>query len=72
MLCGCPAEEAHGPVGSVHSCEPSVRARTNFFSVEVFTPRVLVTYYALCLIHLETRRVNIAGVTVHPDERWMQ
>ena len=23
-------------------------------------------------IHLESRRVDIAGITVHPDERWMQ
>jgi len=23
-------------------------------------------------IHHETRRVNIAGITLHPDERWMQ
>jgi hypothetical protein len=23
-------------------------------------------------IHLESRRVDIAGITVHPDERWTQ
>ena len=50
----------------------SVLAGTDFFSVEVFTLRGLVTYYVLFFIHLETRRVNIAGITVHPDERWMQ
>ena len=49
-----------------------VLAGTDFFSVEVFTLRGLVTYYVLFFIHLETRRVNIAGITVHPDERWMQ
>ena len=26
----------------------------------------------LFFIHLESRRVDIAGVTVHPDERWMR
>jgi hypothetical protein len=26
----------------------------------------------LFFIHLESRREDIAGITVHPDERWMQ
>jgi putative transposase len=26
----------------------------------------------LFFIHLESRRVDIGGITVHPDERWMQ
>ena len=26
----------------------------------------------LFFIHLESRRLDIAGITVHPDERWMQ
>ena len=50
----------------------AVLAGTDFFSVEVFTLRGLVTYYVLFFIHLESRRVNIAGITIHPDERWMQ
>jgi hypothetical protein len=50
----------------------AILAGTDFFSVEVFTLRGLVTYYVLFFIHLETRRVDIAGITVHPDERWMQ
>ena len=33
--------------------------------------RGLVTYYVLFFIHLESRRVDIAGITIHPDERWM-
>src|SRR5712672_2472796 len=45
---------------------------TDFFTAEVLTPRGLVTYYVLFFIHLESRRVDIAGITVHPDERWMQ
>ena len=47
-------------------------AGTDFFTAEVLTLRGLVTYYVLFFIHLERRRVNIAGITVHPDERWMQ
>jgi hypothetical protein len=31
-----------------------------------------VTYYVLFFIHLESRRVVIAGITVHPDEAWMK
>jgi len=47
-------------------------AATDFLTAEVLTPRGLVTYYVLFFIHLESRRVDIAGITVHPDERWMQ
>jgi putative transposase len=47
-------------------------AGTDFFTAEVLTLRGLATYYVLFFIHLESRRVNIAGVTVHPDERWMR
>ena len=38
----------------------------------MLTLRGLVTYYMLFFIHLESRRVDVAGITVHPDERWMQ
>jgi len=47
-------------------------AGTDFFTAEVLTLRGLVTYYVLFFIHLESRRVDVAGITVHPDERWMQ
>jgi putative transposase len=47
-------------------------AGTDFFTAEVLTLRGLVTYYVLFFIHLESRRVDLAGVTVHPDEPWMQ
>jgi hypothetical protein len=47
-------------------------AGTDFFTAEVLTLRGLLTYYVLFFIHLESRRVDIAGITVHPDERWMQ
>jgi len=32
----------------------------------------LVTYHVLFCIHLESRRVSLAGITRHPDELWMQ
>ena len=47
-------------------------AGTDFFTAEVLTLRGLVTYYALFFIHLESRRVDIAGITVHPNEPWMK
>ncbi len=47
-------------------------AGTDFFTVEVLTLRGLVTYYVLFFIHLESRRLNIAGISIHPDERWMR
>ncbi|MCP4877420.1 MAG: hypothetical protein GY896_18320, partial [Gammaproteobacteria bacterium] len=50
----------------------SVLVGTDFFSVEVLTLRGLVTYYVLFFIHLESRRVEIAGITPHPNEAWMK
>ena len=47
-------------------------AGTDFFTAEMLTPRGLVTYYVLFFIHLKSRRVVIAGITVHPDEAWMK
>jgi putative transposase len=45
---------------------------TDFFTAEVLTLRGLVTYYVLFFIHLESRQVAIAGLTVHPNEPWMK
>ncbi len=47
-------------------------AGTDFFTAEVLTLRGLATYYVLFVIHLESRRVDIAGITIHPDELWMK
>jgi transposase InsO family protein len=49
----------------------SVLSGMDFFTVEVLTWRGLATSYILFLIHLETRRVSIAGITRHPTEEWM-
>jgi hypothetical protein len=40
-------------------------AGTDFFTAQVLTLRGLVTYYVLFFIHLESRRVDIAGITIH-------
>jgi hypothetical protein len=45
---------------------------TDFFTAEVLTLRGPVTYYVLFFIDLESHRVAIAGITVHPDEAWMK
>src|SRR5246500_2148825 len=49
----------------------AVLAGIDFFSVEVLTWRGLATYYVLFFLHLETRRVTLAGITQHPTEEWM-
>ena len=54
------------------SAHMNVMAGCDFFTVEVLAWRGLVTYYILFFIHLESRRVSIAGLTRHPDEEWMQ
>ena len=50
----------------------AVLAGTDFFTVEVLTLWGLVTYYVLFFIHLESRKVDIAGITIHPNEEWMK
>jgi hypothetical protein len=54
------------------SAHMAVLAGTDFFTVEVLTWRGLATYYVLFFIHLESRRVNLAGVTRNPDAIWME
>jgi len=50
----------------------AVLAGTDVFTVEVLTLHGLVTYYVLFFIHLESRRVEIAGITSYPNEVWMR
>src|SRR4051812_6133434 len=53
----------------------AVLAGMDFFTVEVLTWRGLPTYYVLFFLHLETRRITLAGITQHPTEegwcRWL-
>jgi putative transposase len=44
----------------------------DFFTTEVLTLKGLTTYYVLFFIHLETRRVQLAGFTPYPDQEWME
>jgi hypothetical protein len=44
----------------------------DFFTVEVLSWHGLVTYSVLFFIHLESRRVSLAGITRHRDQAWMQ
>jgi putative transposase len=48
-----------------------VLVATDFFTTEVWTSCGLVTYYVLFFIRISTREVHVAGVTPHPDQRWM-
>ncbi len=48
-----------------------VLAATDFFTIEVWTPRGLVTYYVLFVIHLATRKISIAGATPYPTGAFM-
>ena len=50
----------------------AVMVGTDFFTVEVLTLKGLKTYYVLFFIHLESRRICLAGVTGHPDQEWME
>jgi len=47
------------------------RAASDFFAIEVCTIRGLVTHYVLFFIDIASRAVKIAGITPHPDNRWM-
>jgi putative transposase len=49
----------------------AVLAGIDFFTAEVLTWRGLATYYVLFFLHLETRRVTLAGITQYPTEEWM-
>jgi transposase len=48
-----------------------VLVATDFFTAEVWTLGGLVTYDVLFFIHLGSRKVEIAGMTPHPNEAWM-
>src|SRR5919106_3009480 len=54
------------------SSHMDVLAGIDFFTVEVLTWKGLVTYYVLFVIELESRRVNLAGITRHPTQEWME
>jgi transposase InsO family protein len=48
-----------------------VIAAADFFTVEVWAPRGLVTVYVFFIIELTTRKIEIAGITASPKEAWI-
>jgi putative transposase len=46
-------------------------AATDVFTMEVWTPLGLKTYYVLFVIDLKSRRVHLAGITTNPGEEFM-
>src|SRR5215831_9970001 len=53
------------------SAHMAVLAGCDFRTVEVLTWRGLATYEVLFFLHLETRRITLAGITRHPTEAWI-
>lgn len=49
-----------------------VLAAADFFTVEVWCHRGLVTFYVFFVIELATRRIDIAGITPSPNDAWMK
>jgi putative transposase len=49
----------------------STISAADFFTVEVWGLRGLVTFYVLIILELSSRRVCFAGVTPNPDTAWM-
>ncbi len=47
-------------------------AAIDFTTVEVWTRNGLITFYILVAMRLNTRRVEIAGVTTNPDGDWVR
>ena len=67
-----PEREKHTSWTTFLKSHWDVVASTDFFTVEVWTPRGLVTFYVLFIIHLSTRSVHIAGVTTAPNGAFMK
>jgi len=67
-----PAPERPTSWRSFLRANAGVVAAADFFTVEVWTARGLVTHYVLFVIDLATRAVEILGVTPNPDGDFMQ
>ena len=53
------------------STDWDVLATVDFTTIGVWTKKGLVNYYLLFFMELATRRVHLAGMTMHPDEEWL-
>ena len=45
---------------------------TDFFTTEVWTAFGLVTHYVLFFIHIQSRKVYLAGIMPNPRDAWMR
>ena len=66
-----PKRDKHTSWSTFLKAHADCLAATDFLSVEVWTIRGLVTHYVLFFIDIASRSVQIAGITPHPDTRWM-
>jgi len=67
-----PSRQPNMPWSEFIRTHQDVLAAADFFTTEVLTSVGLVTYYVLFFMHIDTRRVHIAGITTYPDEVWMK
>jgi transposase InsO family protein len=58
-------------MGSAEKPHWRVVAASDFFTMEVWTGRGLVTHYVLFVISLADRFVHVLGITTRPDEAWI-
>lgn len=54
------------------SSHKEVMSATDFFSIEVLTPRGLIRCMVLFVIDIASRKVEIAGIKTNPDGNWMK
>src|ERR1700690_1067287 len=66
-----PERDKHMPGSTFLRAHRECLVATDFLTVEVCTIRGLVTHYVLLFIDIVNRAVKIAGITPHPDSRWM-
>ena len=66
-----PERDKHMPWSTFLRAHRECLVATDFLTVEVCTIRGLVTHYVLFFIDIANRAVKIAGITPHPDSRWM-
>jgi transposase InsO family protein len=66
-----PERDKHMPWSTFLRAHRECLVARDFLTVEVCTIRGLVTHYVLFFIDIVNRAVKIAGITPHPDSRWM-
>ncbi len=69
---GVPPAETLSQPGMSSSENIKMFCACDFFSIEVITPHGSITFYVLFFIHIGSRWVHIAGVTIKLDEQWMK